>query len=57
MGVGQNTVGATDVVIDHFGFLFQEIGARVFLVFDDLGEDLFEALDDGSFGFAQGHLV
>ena len=57
MGVGQNAVGAPDLIIDHLGLLLQQRRARVFLVLDDLGQDLLQPLDDGALGLAQGHLV
>ena len=47
MGIGQNAVGPPDVVIDHLGLLLQQRRPRVFLVLDDLGEDLFQPLHDG----------
>ena len=39
------------------GFFSSSIGARVFLVLDDLQQDLVQPLDDVRLRFAQGHLV
>src|SRR5215471_20120396 len=57
MGVCENAVGAADMVINHLGFLLQEGGSGVFLMLNDLGQNLFQTLDDSRFGLAQCHLV
>src|SRR2546427_8167781 len=55
--VGEDAVGAANVVVNHFRFLFQKHGTGVFFVLDDLQKDFFQTLNNGGFRFAEGHLV
>ena len=57
MRIGQNAVGAANVIEDHFWFLFQQRSSRVFFVLDELRQHFVEPLYDVRLGFAQGHLV
>src|SRR5690349_1235443 len=57
MRIGQNSVSPADVVVDHFGLLFEQRSPSVFLMFDNLGQDFLQALHYRAFGFPESHLI
>src|SRR6266850_4243625 len=57
MGIGEDTVGAAYMVIDHFRLLFEEVSPGILFMLNDLRQDLLKALHNGAFGFTERHLI